>query len=448
MSRSNRLKNRIFLVFTTLLVTGCTTYKPNSQVVPVEELSTYNPKDFTDKKEISKNSSSIKEDEWIMKAIFYEQSNDFKRSNYYYKKLYDKTKKDEYLLKEIKTEIYLGINSKNLSKLKEFVSKHPKDLKAKRFLLKSYISDKKYEEAKEISRSLLAQSKKPMDIQLSSTPYIFTKDYNKAVELLTEAYNQTYNENILLKITTILVNYLQNVPRAIYLLENHKLTHRCSEKICLQLISIYFQQNNINKIIPIYKSLYNSSRKEKYAEKVVDGYIYLKDYSSAIRFLKKEYNNPEMLYSLYIDSKSFNKADKLSRKLIKETKEPKWYAESAIALYESSSDKNNKAILKEVINRFNIAIQEGIKNTIYLNYYGYILIDKDINIKKGIKLIKEALEEQPENSAYLDSLAWGYYKLGDCKKALEIIKKVVKAEGLTDKEISNHWNAINSRCKK
>ena len=448
MPRNNRLKNRLILVltFVALLVVGCTTYVPQSQIIPVEELARYNPKNFSNK-ENRLSRTNINEDEWIVQAIFYEQKNDFKKSNYYYKKLYNKTGKDEYLLKELKTALYSGLTSDNLLKLKEYVKNHPKNLVAKRLLLSSYLYSKKYKEAKEVSGLLLAQSTKAVDFELSANPYIFTKDYSKAVELLTDAYNKTYNENILLKITTILVNYMGNISDATLRLENHRTRYKCSEKVCQQLISIYFQQNNVSKIIPLYKALYKSTKKELYAEKVIEGYVHLKDYNGAIAFLKSEYKNPELLYSLYIESKSFKKADKLSRKLMLETNDPKWYAESAMTLYESSSNKNDKAMLDEVIRRFEIAMEKGIENTIYLNYYGYLLIDKEIDIKKGMKIIEEALIEQPENSYYLDSLAWGHYKLGSCKKALKFIKRVIEIEGFKEEEIRNHWNAIRQKCK-
>ncbi len=449
MPRNNRLKNRLILVlaFVALLVVGCTTYTPDSQIIPISELAQYNPKNFSNKENRLANTNISNEDEWIIKAIFYEEKSDFKRSNEYYKKLYNKTGNDEYLLKELKTALYSGLTSDNIVKLKEYVRNHPKNLLAKRLLLSSYLYAKQYKEAKEISLLLLAQSTEVRDFELSANSYIFTKDYPKAVELLTKAYNQRYNENILLKITTILVNYMGNISDATHRLENHRIHHNCSEKVCLQLISIYFQQNNISKIIPLYKALYKSTQKEIYAEKVIEGYLHLKNYDGAIAFLHKEYKNPELLYSLYIESKSFEKADKLSRKLMLETNDPKWYAESAMTLYESSSNKNDKAMLAEVIKRFETAIEKGIENTIYLNYYGYILIDKEIDIKKGMKIIEKALMEQPDNSDYLDSLAWGNYKLGSCKKALKFMKRVIEIEGLKEEEILNHWNTIREKCK-
>jgi tetratricopeptide (TPR) repeat protein len=118
-----------------------------------------------------------------------------------------------------------------------------------------------------------------------------------------------------------------------------------------------------------------------------------------------------------------------------------------MSLYEASPDKNDKAMLAEVVKRFEIAMEKGIENTIYLNYYGYTLIDKDIDIEKGMKIIEKALIEQPDNSYYLDSLAWGNYKLGACKKALKLMKRVVEIEGLKEEEIRNHWNAIRQKCK-
>jgi len=446
-SRNNRLILILLLIFEVLWVVGCSHYVPKSEIIPVEELARYNPKNFANKEYALPNRDK-NEDEWIVKAIFYEQQNDFKKSNFYYKKLYEKTQKDEYLLKELTTALYSGITSNNIVKLKEYVSRHPKDGVAKRLLLSSYLYEKKYEEAKEMSVLLLHESTKAVDFELSANPYILTKDYAKAVALLTEAYTRTYNEDILLKISTILVNYMHNTSEATLRLERHREEHNCSEKICLQLLSIYLQQNNMAKVGALYQALYASTHKEEYGEKAVEAYLYLKDYNGAIVFLKESYSNPELLYSVYVDVKSFDKADALSRKLLLKTHDPKWYAESAILLYESASNKEEKSMLNKVVNLFEKAMEEGIKNTIYFNYYGYTLIDKEMDVPKGIKMIEKALEEQPDNTAYLDSLAWGQYKLGACHKALATMKRVVAREGLEDKEIRVHWNAIRKQCKK
>ncbi len=103
-------------------------------------------------------------------------------------------------------------------------------------------------------------------------------------------------------------------------------------------------------------------------------------------------------------------------------------------------------MIKEVISYFEKAIDLGVDDSIYLNYYGYTLIDKEIDVKKGIKVIENALKQQPDNTYYLDSLAWGYYKEHKCKKAYEMMKRVVDEEGLDEKEIIEHWELI-QKCK-
>ena len=121
-------------------------------------------------------------------------------------------------------------------------------------------------------------------------------------------------------------------------------------------------------------------------------------------------------------------------------------AEKAILTYEKAKDKNDKQMIKQVVSYFDTAIAQGVDDSIYLNYYGYTLIDKNIDVKKGMKIISDALVQQPDNSYYLDSLAWGYYKEKLCDKAYTMMKRVVEMEGLDEPEIAEHWNAI-QKCK-
>ncbi len=434
--------------FTALYLVGCssTYHVPDSSkvIIDKEQLPTYNPKNFSKQK---KSQSIPNEDELIIKAIWLEEQHNYKESNRFYAELYDKTHKEEYLLKELTTAYYAGVLSKNLPQLKKYLEKHPENLQAKRLLLSFNLQRKKFNQAKLIAEKLVQQSNQAIDYELAANPYIFTADYQKAVSLLEKAYQSTKNENILLKIVAIEINYLHQLDKAIARLEQHRQNEGCSEKICLQLINIYVQQNRIDRVIPIYKSLAIATQKEIYIEKLIEGYLYNKDVKGAIDFLENEYRNDTLLYSLYMENKEYHKAHQLTKKLLKETKDPKWYAESAISLYESLPNTNDKTALNEVIQEFEKALNSGVRNPVYLNYYGYTLIDKDIDVKKGIRIIKEALAQEPENTYYLDSLAWGEYKLGECSKAYKTMKKVVEVEGLKEKEIIEHWNTINNQCK-
>lgn len=431
---------------------GCSTYTvPNKSKVLIEEkdLANYNPRNFNQKNlsKKTKNNKLKNEDQLIIQAIFLEEQRAYRQSNQFYALLYELTKQEEYLLKELSTAHLAGIISKNLDDFKIYTQKNPNDFEALRMLLTFYLKEKKFNKAKEVGNRLTKHSKQAVDFELAANPYIYTAEYETSLEYLKEAYTQTLNEDILLKIVTIQINYLQKINDAIESLETHRKEQGCSEKICLQLVGIYSQQRKASKLIPIYKELYRVSKKEVYSEKIIESYLLNEDIHGAITYLENNKNNQPLLYSLYMEQRSYIKANSLTKQLIKKTNNPKWYAESAISFYESLANKNNKEQLKQVIGDFEKAIKLGEKNPVYLNYYGYTLIDKELNIQKGLEVVGKALVQEPGNTYFLDSLAWGYYKLNNCKKAYPIMKKVVEVEGLNEEEIIEHWNAIDHKCK-
>ena len=454
MSRDNRLKSiksikktYIQSLLLVLLLNSCS-YRPDVTQITEEKLADYNPKHFQAQASSRKAKKLQVEDSLIIKAIFYEQEGNFEKSNHYYSKLYDLTGNDEYMFREMRMALYLGKKSKNIVKLESWVEKNPENIQAKRILISFYINQKKFEKAKALSKLLISQSNNPRDFELAANPYIMTEEYKEAVELLTQAYNKTMNVEILLKISTILANYIGDVNEAVTRLERHRTSVSCDERVCLQLAEIYSKQEKIDKLLNVYKTLYKNTKKEEYGVKVVEGYIYKKETQKAIDFLQSDYSNSELLYEMYLSKKDYVKAEKIAQTIYERDKSPKWLAESAMALYEGATNKNDKNMLKKMSQKFDKAIAEGVKEGIYLNYYGYTLIDNDIDVKKGIKLVQEALEKDKNNTYYLDSLAWGYYKQNRCKKAIIEMKKVVDIEGLKEDDIRDHWTKIEACSKK
>jgi len=453
-SRDNRLKNikrikktylqSLLLVF---LLNSCS-YSPDVKQITEEKLADYNPKHFQAQASGGKAKKVKEEDSLIIKALFYEQEGNFEKSNACYSKLYDLTGNDEYMFREMRMALYLGKQSKHIAKLESWVEKNPENIQAKRILISFYINQKKFEKAKALSKLLISQSKNPRDFELAANPYIMTGEYKEAVELLTQAYNKTMNVEILLKISTILANYIGDVNEAVTRLEHHRTSVSCDERVCLQLAEIYSKQEKIDKLLNIYQTLYKNTKKEEYGVKVVEGYIYKKETQKAIDFLQSDYSNSELLYEMYLSKKDYIKAEKIAQTIYERDKSPKWLAESAMALYEGATNKNDKSMLKKMSQKFDKAIAEGVKEGIYLNYYGYTLIDNDIDVKKGIKLVQKALEKDKNNTYYLDSLAWGYYKQNRCKEAIIEMKKVVDIEGLKEDDIRDHWTKIEACSKK
>lgn len=389
----------------------------------------------------------LSEDELIIQGLLYEEYKAFDRSRYIFGKLYDTTGAKVYLFKEMTASLFSRTNiDESIKRLKKWDKKHPDTLEVKRLLIPLYLTANRVGDAKREAEHLLERSDKVMDIELASNPFLYTGEFKRALKLLSKVYEKTSNEDVLLRMTVIMDEYTNERTKAIQLLETHRRMNIVSNDVYFKLLSLYVKENNAEGLLSIYKILYSQQKDEKYLYKIIDVYAYKRDINGAIEFLEKNKTGEIILYELYKREKLFDKAYLLIDHLYDEEKDPKWIAEKGVLLFEKSEDKNDKKMIKEVISYFEKAIDLGVDDSIYLNYYGYTLIDKEIDVKKGITIIENALTQQPHNTYYLDSLAWGYYKEHKCEKAYEIMKKVVEEEGLHEAEIIEHWDAI-QKCK-
>ena len=60
------------------------------------------------------------------------------------------------------------------------------------------------------------------------------------------------------------------------------------------------------------------------------------------------------------------------------------------------------------------------------NYLGYSLADRGERLEDSVQLIKRALEIDPHNGAYLDSLGWAYFRLGRAEEARTALEQAVR----------------------
>ncbi len=410
------------------------------------------PKLPTSKKSVVKEKlpvlEGLSEDEWIFRAIWLEENSAFEKSAEVYSKLYVATGKKEYLFKEVSSRIYAGGSvGASLKKLKKWTIANPKNLAGRRLLLALYMNEKLYEEAAKVGVYLLEHSDEDADLELAANPYIFSGNYEKGVELLSKLYRSTKNEKILMKIAAIDAQYLQEPKKAIQLLEMHRRIENASPDVYKMLIDLYVKEQNIDRILETYRALYEQDPQIQYLSKIIEIYVYNSDFNSLILFLESNHANDEILYDLYKKEKRFEKAIKLTEVFYLKQHNPKWLAEKAILIFEAAKNKDDQKMLDKLIALFDEAFALGVDDSLYLNYYGYTLIDKEIDVDRGIEIIREALSQQPDNSYYLDSLAWGYYKKDECLKAYATMEKVVRKEGLEEPEIKEHWEKIQA-CQK
>ena len=90
---------------------------------------------------------------------------------------------------------------------------------------------------------------------------------------------------------------------------------------------------------------------------------------------------------------------------------------------------------------FKKVIDVNPKNSMVLNYYGYMLADRGIRLDEARDLIQRALDQEPYNGAFLDSLGWAYYKQNKLDQAELTLRKAVERES-HDPTIREHLGDV------
>lgn len=74
------------------------------------------------------------------------------------------------------------------------------------------------------------------------------------------------------------------------------------------------------------------------------------------------------------------------------------------------------------------------------NDLGYLYAQQDKNLEEARGLVGRALEKEPDNAAYIDSLGWVYFKQGKLEDALEQLQRA--GLGASDAEIYEHLGDV------
>ena len=76
--------------------------------------------------------------------------------------------------------------------------------------------------------------------------------------------------------------------------------------------------------------------------------------------------------------------------------------------------------------RFRRALELSPDEASVLNYLGYSMIEKKINLAEAMEMVKKAVELKPNDGYIIDSLGWAYYQLGDYEQAVTHIERAVE----------------------
>ncbi len=386
------------------------------------------------------------EDLYILEALSAKNSLDFTTAGELFAKLYAESGKKEYLYELLEADLFLNRYKSVLAKIESLPSHLREDVRLTRYEILSLYELERLEEAKSLALALSKKTQEREEYLLAADVLLKMRLYDEALLLLEEAYAKAYDEKIVEKIANILYTNLNRQRDAIERLESHTRIHGITTPLGMRLLSFYGVQNNIEGLLSTYLRLYNLESDEKIAQKIIQIYSYKRDYLSLMAFLEESGSDDAMLLELYSSMKSNEKAQKLAMRLYEERGDVIYLGQSAIYMYINAKDKNDKLLLDDVVGKLKQVV-EVKRDPIYLNYLGYLLIDHEIDIREGMRYIEQVLEESPNSAYYLDSLAWGYYKLGECKKAHDIITEVQKLPGGEHEEVQGHVKEIDACLK-
>ena len=90
---------------------------------------------------------------------------------------------------------------------------------------------------------------------------------------------------------------------------------------------------------------------------------------------------------------------------------------------------------------FRSALERNPDQPQVLNYLGYSMVEKGINLDEALSMIERAVEARPDSGYIIDSLGWVLYRLGRYDEAVEPMEKAVEIEAV-DPIVNDHLGDV------
>ena len=165
----------------------------------------------------------------------------------------------------------------------------------------------------------------------------------------------------------------------------------------------------------------------------------------AVKLLQSGLNGTSVDRGTYLDlsqvyelAHRYSEAEQAARKAESLSPEPRdnegaWLMLGAVYEHQKQFDKAE--------DQFKKVLDVNPKNAEVLNYYGYMLADRGVRLEQAHDLIQRAVELDPLNGAYLDSLGWVYFKQNKLGDAAAMLLKAIEHEP-HDPTIRSHLGDI------
>ena len=140
------------------------------------------------------------------------------------------------------------------------------------------------------------------------------------------------------------------------------------------------------------------------------------------RTFNNEFSIQYLLGSSYQQLEEYDKATVVLRQSLK------IYPESRGARHTLAIASDALSYWNESDSLYEGLIESDTNDVQALNNYSYSLVERNIQLNKALAMAKKAIELEPNNAAYLDTIGWIYYKMDNVEKALSFIRKSVELD--------------------
>ncbi len=125
----------------------------------------------------------------------------------------------------------------------------------------------------------------------------------------------------------------------------------------------------------------------------------------------------------YVDAKHYDQAIKVARSVLKKSPD----SVSALFMLGASLERSGERSAAETT--FQDLLQQQPNFAPALNYLGYMWAEKGENLEQALAFTQKAVALDPTNGAYVDSLGWANFQLGNYSAAKKYLTRAVSLTG-------------------
>ncbi|PID57648.1 MAG: hypothetical protein CR986_08680 [Ignavibacteriae bacterium] len=363
----------------------------------------------------------------------------------------------------------LGKVDETIKTVEELLELNPSDLQLKKLLIESYVKNKKYDEALNMLEDNLEIF--PNDlilIELKGNAHIKKEEWAKGAKeykkiIKSEAIPFQGKMRIVLSFYGEALNDSSVIPYAKDLLmEFDKDTSDWQINAFLgelnnktgddSLMLKYFDESielaelNSDLRIRLGQLLFEKGDYENavnYMESAVKrfprnhvinfilglSFAQLSKHKDAIPYLKKAVElNPNDLNTNLAYSFSLNQTDDDEEALIFLKRALRIDSRNTQAIGMMGMIYNDKKVYNKSDSLYSLAVSIDSTDILILNNFAYSLAQRGIELERALKMVQKAVNKEPENSSYLDTIGWVYFKMNNYEKAKEYIDKAIEID--------------------